>query len=109
MSRKKLFFNKRSKLTFVEAMVLTCGCMLVGVPLLGSGFGDGNSYYEVTLEGKVVGSVRNPGVVENAFLEARARISRETEGERWWQWWSPEDFFRKEGAVFSVPDFRFWI
>lgn len=80
MSRKKLFFNKRSKLTFVEAMVLTCGCMLVGVPLLGSGFGDGNSYYEVTLEGKVVGSVRNPGVVENAFLEARARISRETEG-----------------------------
>ena len=69
MSRKKLFFNKRSKLTFVEAMVLTCGCMLVGVPLLGSGFGDGNSYYEVTLEGKVVGSVRNPGVVENAFLE----------------------------------------
>ena len=59
---------------------MTCGCMLVGVPLLGSGFGDGNSYYEVTLEGKVVGSVRNPDVVENAFLEARARISRETEG-----------------------------
>ncbi len=80
MNRKKLFFNKRSKLTFIEAMVITCGCMLVGVPLLGSGFGDANSYYEVTLEGKVVGSVRNPGVVENAFLEARARISRETEG-----------------------------
>lgn len=80
MSRKKLFFNKRSKLTFIEAMVITCGCMLVGVPLLGSGFGEGNSYYEVTLEGKVVGSVRNPDVVENAFLEARARISRETDG-----------------------------
>ena len=60
--------------------MITCGCMLVGVPLLGSGFGSGNSYYEVTLEGKVVGSVRNPDVVENAFLEARARISRETEG-----------------------------
>ena len=80
MSRKKLFFNKRSKLTFIEAMAITCGCMLVGVPLLGSGFGNGNSYYEVTLEGKVVGSVRNPDVVENAFLEARARISRETDG-----------------------------
>lgn len=80
MSRKKLFFNKKSKLIFIEAMVFTCGCMLVGVPLLGSGFGSGNSYYEVTLEGKVVGSVRNPDVVENAFLEARARISRETEG-----------------------------
>ena len=60
--------------------MLTCGCMLVGVPLLGRGFGSGSSYYEVTLEGKVVGSVRNPEVVDNAFLEARARISRETEG-----------------------------
>lgn len=61
-------------------MFLTCGCMLLGIPLLGSGFGSGNSYYEVTLAGKVVGSVRNPDVVENAFLQARSRISRETEG-----------------------------
>lgn len=67
-------------MTFIEAMVITCGVMLVGVPLLGSGFGSGNSYYEVTLAGKVVGSVRNPGVVEDAFLRARARISRETGG-----------------------------
>ncbi|MEI3526315.1 MAG: hypothetical protein V8Q27_09460 [Eubacteriales bacterium] len=51
-------------------MFLTCGCMLLGIPLLGSGFGSGNSYYEVTLAGKVVGSVRNPDVVENAFLQA---------------------------------------
>lgn len=80
MNRKKLFFNKKSKLVFIEAVVITCGCMLVGIPLLGSGFGSDNSYYEVTLEGKLVGSVKNPDVVENAFLNARARISRETEG-----------------------------
>lgn len=80
MNRKKLFFNKKSKLVFIEAVVITCGCMLVGIPLLGSGFGSNNSYYEVTLEGKLVGSVKNPDVVENAFLNARARISRETEG-----------------------------
>lgn len=60
--------------------MLTCGSMLVGVPLLGEGFGSENSYYEVTLAGEVVGSVKNPEVVEAAFLEARARISRETEG-----------------------------
>lgn len=54
--------------------------MLVGIPLLGKGFGSANSYYEVTLEGKLVGSVKNPDVVEQAFLDARARISRETEG-----------------------------
>ena len=80
MNNKKLFFNKKSKLGFIEAVVITCGCMLVGIPLLGSGFGSDNSYYEVTLEGKLVGSVKNPDVVEQAFLDARARISRETEG-----------------------------
>jgi len=80
MSRKKLFFNKKSKLVFIQAVVITCGCMLVGVPLLGEDFGSEDSYYEVTLEGKLVGSVKNPNVVENAFLDARARISRETEG-----------------------------
>lgn len=60
--------------------MITCGCMLVGVPLIGNGFGNGSSYYEVTLEGRLVGSVKNPEVVEEAFLDARARISRETEG-----------------------------
>lgn len=80
MNRKKLFFNKKSKLVFIEAVVITCGCMLAGVPLVGNGFGNGSSYYEVTLEGRLVGSVKNPDVVEQAFLDARARISRETEG-----------------------------
>ena len=80
MNRKKLFFNKKSKLAFIEAVVITCGCMLAGVPLVGNGFGNGSSYYEVTLEGRLVGSVKNPDVVEQAFLDARARISRETEG-----------------------------
>ena len=52
--------------------MITCGCMLLGVPLIGSGFGSGDSYYEVTLAGKTVGSVKNPSVVENAYLQARA-------------------------------------
>ncbi len=80
MSKKKLFFNKKSKLVFIEAAVITCGFMLVGVPLIGEGLNSENSYYEVTLEGKMVGSVKNPDVVEEAFLDARAQISRETEG-----------------------------
>ncbi len=80
MNRKKLIFSKKFKLVFIQAVVTTCGCMLVGIPLLGSGFGNGNSYYEVTLEGNLVGSVKNPDVVDDAFLDARARISRETEG-----------------------------
>ena len=80
MNRKKLLFSKRSKLVFIQSVVAACGCMLVGIPLLGSGFGNGDSYYEVTLEGNLVGSVKDPEVVDDAFLDARARISRETEG-----------------------------
>lgn len=80
MKKKKLFWNKKSQLVFAESMMITCGCMLLGVPLIGSGFGSGDSYYEVTLAGKTVGSVKNPSVVENAYLQARARISRETDG-----------------------------
>ncbi len=80
MSRKKLFLNKKSKLVFIEAVMSTCGCMLIGIPLFGSGFGNGSSYYEVTLEGQLVGSVKDPNMVEEAFLDARARISREIEG-----------------------------
>ena len=64
MSRKKLLFNKKSKFAFIEAMAMTCGCMFIGIPLLGSGFGTANSYYEVTLEGRPVGSVKDPEVVE---------------------------------------------
>ncbi len=77
--KKNLFF-KRIKLAYVEAMAATCGCMFLTVPFLGAGFGMGNRYYEVTLEGNVVGSVKDPSVVEQAFLDARARISKETDG-----------------------------
>lgn len=80
MRKKKLFFNKKSQLVFAESMMITCGCMFLGIPLIGSGFGSGDNYYEVTLAGKTVGSVKNPSVVENAYLQARARISRETDG-----------------------------
>ena len=80
MNRKKLILGKKSKLVFIQAMAATCGCMFIGIPLLGAGFGSGDSYYEVTLEGNLVGSVKNPDVVEDAFLDARAKISRETEG-----------------------------
>ncbi|MBQ8184838.1 MAG: peptidoglycan DD-metalloendopeptidase family protein [Lachnospiraceae bacterium] len=78
--RRKLFFNKKSKLVYIEAFVIACACMLLMVPFLGANIEGGSGYYEVTLAGKLVGSVKDPGVVEQAFLDARARISRETDG-----------------------------
>ena len=35
---------------------------------------------EVLLDGEVIGAVADPEVVDQAFLNARARIARETEG-----------------------------
>lgn len=78
--KKKLFFNKKSKLVYLEAFVITCLCMLLGIPLLNADLGMGTCYYEVSVAGKFVGSVKDPGVVEQAFLDARAQVSRETNG-----------------------------
>ena len=73
MKKKKLFWNKKSQLVFAESVMITCGCMLLGVPLIGSGFGSGDSYYEVTLS---TGSAfqpnaapyRMPGIVRRGSL-----------------------------------------
>ncbi len=80
MNKKKLFFNKKCGLIYMETVICTFVCLFLGMSILGTGFGNGNSYYEVTLAGKVVGSVKDPDLVEEAFLSARARISKETEG-----------------------------
>ena len=61
--KKKLFFNKKSKLVYLEAFVITCLCMLLGIPLLNADLGMGTCYYEVSVAGKFVGSVKDPGVV----------------------------------------------
>ena len=31
MKKKKLFWNKKSQLVFAESVMITCGCMLLGV------------------------------------------------------------------------------
>lgn len=56
-------------------MVLLCF-----VPILGSTYGLETTYCEVLLDGEVIGAVSEPSVVTQAFLDARARISRETSG-----------------------------
>ena len=87
MKKKKLFWNKKSQLVFAESVMITCGCMLLGVPLIGSGFGSGDSYYEVTLAGKTVGSVKrvNTSLVNellNLFRLCIRRILSSSSGRR---------------------------
>ncbi len=38
------------------------------------------TYCEVLLDGEVIGAVSDPSVVDQAFLDARAQIARETRG-----------------------------
>ncbi len=56
-------------------MVLLCF-----VPILGETYGMETMYCEVLLDQEVIGAVSEPAVVEQAFLDARARIARETNG-----------------------------
>ncbi|MCD8241240.1 MAG: G5 domain-containing protein, partial [Lachnospiraceae bacterium] len=54
--------------------------MLCFHPILGSTWGDEATYFEVLLDGEVIGAVADESVVDNAFLSARAQVSREMDG-----------------------------
>ena len=54
--------------------------MLMVIPIQGDSVSSSITYSEVLLNGEVIGAVADPEVVNQAFLNARARIARETEG-----------------------------
>ena len=54
--------------------------MLMVIPIQGDSVSSSITYNEVLLNGEVIGAVADPEVVNQAFLNARARIARETEG-----------------------------
>lgn len=78
--RIKVLFGKRFRLGFYIMALSACFLMLCFVPILGSTYGLTTTYCEVLLDGEVIGAVADPSVVEDAFLEARAQIARETSG-----------------------------
>lgn len=57
-----------------------CIALLCFVPILGDTYGLETTYCEVRLDGEVIGAVADPSVVDQAFLDARAQIARETKG-----------------------------
>ena len=56
--------------------------MLFCVPILGNTLGNETTYSEVLLDGEVIGAVADPEEVDQAFLNARAKIARD------WPMWS---------------------
>lgn len=78
--KKKKLFGKKFKLSYAGWAVACCLMMLLVVPITGDSVGSSITYSEVLLNGEVIGAVADPEVVDQAFLNARARIARETEG-----------------------------
>ena len=78
--KKKKLFGKKFEIIYVEWAVFTCLMMLCFVPILGNTLGNETTYCEVLLDGEVIGAVADPTIVDQAFLDARARIGREVDG-----------------------------
>lgn len=78
--RKKSLFGKNFRLKYALSAMFCCAVLLLYVPILGSTFGMETTYCEVLLDGEVIGAVADPSVVDQAFLDARAQIARETNG-----------------------------
>ncbi|MCD8248343.1 MAG: peptidoglycan DD-metalloendopeptidase family protein [Lachnospiraceae bacterium] len=76
----KKLFGKRFKLKYAGSLFLFAFLMLCFHPILGSTWGDEATYFEVLLDGEVIGAVADESVVDNAFLSARAQVSREMDG-----------------------------
>ena len=78
--KKKKLFGKKFEIIYAEWAVFTCLMMLCFVPILGNTLGNETTYCEVLLDGEVIGAVADPTIVDQAFLDARARIGREVDG-----------------------------
>ena len=78
--KKKKLFGKKFKLNYAGWAVACCLMMLMVIPIQGDSVSSSITYNEVLLNGEVIGAVADPEVVNQAFLNARARIARETEG-----------------------------
>ena len=78
--KKKKLFGKKFKLNYAGWAVACCLMMLMVIPIQGDSVSSSITYNEVLLNGEVIGAVADPEVVNQAFLNARARSARETEG-----------------------------
>lgn len=78
--QKKRLFGKNFKLKYAMWAIGCCTALLCFVPILGDTYGLETTYCEVLLDGEVIGAVSDPSVVDQAFLDARAQIARETKG-----------------------------
>lgn len=78
--QKKRLFGKYFKLKYAMWAFGCCAALLCAVPILGDTYGLETTYCEVLLDGEVIGAVADPTVVDQAFLDARAQVSRETSG-----------------------------
>lgn len=72
-------YYRRIKLTLIKAMSLTCLFCLFYIPVMqNKGFGNDVGYYTVVLDGKELGAVNSLEEANEAFTNARLRLSSES-------------------------------
>lgn len=73
-------YNRRIKITLVKAMSVTCLFCLLYIPIMQkNGFRNDVGYYTVVLDGKELGAVNSVDEANQAFTNARLRISSESD------------------------------
>lgn len=73
-------YYRRIRLTLVKAMSLTCLFCLFYIPIMqNKGFSNDVGYYTVVLDGKELGAVNSVEEANEAFTNARLRLSSESE------------------------------
>lgn len=76
MSKAKML-RKRIRLTMVKSMAAIAVCLTFGYPLFEKAAVDDCSYYEIELNGQVIGAAEHEETAQVAFLEARRRVTKE--------------------------------
>ena len=78
--RRLTRYNRRIKLTLIKAMSVTCLFCLLYIPIMqNTGFRNDVGYYTVVLDGKELGAVNSVEEADQAFTNARLRLSSESD------------------------------
>lgn len=76
MSKAKIL-QKRIRMTAVKSMAAIAVCLTFGYPLFEKAAVDDRSYYEIELNGQVIGAAEHEETAKAALLEARQRVTQE--------------------------------
>lgn len=76
MNKAKLL-RKRARMTMLKSMAAIAVCLTFAYPLYGKNAADNRGYYEIELNGQVIGAAADEETAQAALLKARKQITQE--------------------------------